>query len=199
MAFAAAGALLLAGCSTGTEPTEVGDGAEGSAPPATAQPAQPSESAAESNPADDAGLHERDVRAQTFGIDHEEAVAIAVAEAGGGFAYQIEVDWSDDHGEWVYEVEVLDGRSDHEFDLSTADGSVLKHERDDEDDSEREIDFSMTPAEALELAAAELVDGEWIEGWTLSWDDGRLEYDIDTENGPDDIVIDVASGSVTRD
>ena len=200
VALAAAGVLVLGGCVSG-DSSELDDGVQDSSEPTVAQPTDTVESdgaGADDTPAE-TDYHERDVRGQSFGIDHEEAVSIALAEAGGGFAYQLEVDWSDDFDQWVYEVEVLDGNTDHEFDLAAADGTILKHERDDEDDSEREISFDMTPEQALTAAGEQLADGEWIEGWTLSWDDDRLEYEIDTAGGDDDIVIDVESGSVTRD
>ena len=75
---------------------------------------------------------------------------------------------------------------------------MLEHDRDSDDDNEREVTFAMTPDEALDLAAAELADGAIIEGWTLSWDDGRLEYEIDVEPG-EDLVVDVESGEVRED
>ena len=199
LALSAAAALTLTGCASGDDTADAGEGIQASPEPAPAQPSQTVQQETESESAAGGSFHERDVRAQTLDVAPEDAVDLAVSEAGGGFVYQLELDWSDHHGAWVYEVEVLDGTTDHEFDLDAMTGAILKHERDDEDDTEREITFAMTPDEAVALAADHVTDGEWIEGWTLSWDDGKLEYDVDVEGGGDDVRIDTESGQVARD
>lgn len=191
-ALIAVGALALAGCSSSEDPSDAGEAPRGTA-----------ESPAASEPIDESTggggeFDERDVRGQELDIDHERAVEIALEEAGGGIVFSIELDHSRHHGEWVYEIEVLDGSDEHDFDISATSGEVLEHDRDSEDDTEQEVTFEMTPAEALDLAAGQLADGDIVEGWTLSWDDGQLEYEIDVEPG-EDLIIDVATGDIRED
>lgn len=196
-----AAALALSGCaSAGNDATEVTEGASGTTESTGTEEATSTEESQGDDTAE-GEYDERDVRGQSPETDHEQAVSAAVEAAGGGIVYEIELDHSDDAGEWVYEVSVLDGTTDHDITLSAASGEVLEHERDDEDDSEREVTFDdMTPAEALELAAAEVGADTVLEGWTLSWDDGRLHYDIDTDaDDDDDLEVWVDDSSVTRD
>ena len=196
---AAIAALTLSGCASGGDETEVTEGATGTAESTgTESTDAPDQSQGDSDA--EGEYDERDVRGQSPAIDHEQAVSAAVEAAGGGIVYEIELDHSRDAGEWIYEVSVLDGTTDHDIKLSAESGEVLEHERGEEDDSEREVSFSdMAPAEALELAAAEAGAEAVFEGWTLSWDDGRLHYDIDVRDGDDDLEVWVDDRSVTRD
>ncbi|HIY64882.1 MAG TPA: PepSY domain-containing protein [Candidatus Agrococcus pullicola] len=193
----AVAALALAGCSgTGDETTDLGDAPQGTSD--TTETAMPNQNDSdESTDAVDTEYDERDVRAQHLDIDHEQAVDIALTEAGGGFVFALELDHSRHHGEWVYEVEVQDGSTQHEIDISAMTGDVVEHDTDSDDDREREITFDMTPDEALSLADQFKPDTV-LEGWTLSWDDGQLEYEIDVEPG-DDLIVDVATGDVRED
>lgn len=198
VAAASMAALVLAGCSGADEPTELSDGPTGVAESSAATDESTNDDAADESDAADT-FDDGDVRAQTPAIDYEQAVSLAVDAADGGFVFDIEFDHSRDAGEWVYEIDVLNGSTSHELRLSASSGDVLEHERDDEDDDEREVTFSdMTPEEALQIASDEVGSDEVIEGWTLSWDDGRLHYDIDLR-GDDDFEINVEDGSVTRD
>lgn len=195
---ASTAALVLSGCSSADESVELSDGPTGVAESPAATDASTNDDAADESETPD-GVDERDVRGQTPEIDYEQAVSLAVDAAGGGFVYQIELDHSRDAGEWVYEIDVLNGGTSHELKLSASSGDVLEHERDDEDDDEREVSFDdMTPEEALQIATDEIGSDEVIEGWTFSWDDGRLQYDIDLL-GDDDLEINVEDGSVSRD
>lgn len=192
IALIAVGALALAGCSSpADDSSDAGDAPRGTTEESSA-PA-PEETTGETGSNED-----RDVRSQDFDIDHERAVEIALEEAGSGFAFSIELDHSRLHNEWVYEVEVQDGNNQHDIDISASTGEVLEHDQDSDDDTEREITFEMTPAEALELAADQLADGDAIEGWTLSWDDGQLEYEIDVEPG-EELIVDVQTGEIRQD
>lgn len=198
----AAAALALAGCSgTGDETTDMGDAPQGTSD--TTETAMPNQSdngdGTENDDTENEGtdFDDRDVRAHQLDIDHEQAVDIALTEAGGGFVFSLELDHSRHHGEWVYEVEVQDGSTQHEIDISAMTGDVVEHDTDSDDDREREITFEMTPDEALSLAE-EFNPDTVFEGWTLSWDDGQLEYEIDVEPG-EDLIVDVATGDVRED
>ncbi|WP_293694413.1 PepSY domain-containing protein [uncultured Agrococcus sp.] len=190
-------ALALAGCSgAGDDTTDMGDAPQGTSD--TTETAMPNQSESGDSTEDaETEFDERDVRGQQFDIDHERAVEIALSEAGGGFVFSLELDHSRHHGEWVYEVEVQDGSAQHEIDISAMTGDVVEHDTDSDDDREREITFEMTPEEALSLAA-EFKPDTVFESWTLSWDDGQLEYEIDAEPG-DDLIVDVATGDVRED
>ena len=195
---ASTAALVLSGCSSADESVELSEGPTGVAESPAATDDSTNDDAADESEAPD-GFDERDVRGATPEIDYEQALSLAVDAAGGGFVYEIELDHSRDAGEWVYEIDVLNGGTSHELKLSASSGDVLEHERDDEDDDEREVSFDdMTPEEALQIATDEIGSDEVIEGWTFSWDDGRLQYDIDLR-GDDDLEINVEDGSVSRD
>ena len=195
---ASTAALVLSGCASAEESTELSEGPTGVAESPTTDTSTTDDAADESASADH--YDERDVRGQNPQIDYEQAIAIALDTAGGGFVYDLELDHSDDADAWVYEVSVRDGNTDHELVLSSSSGDVLEHEREDEDDDdpEREIAFDdMNPEEALQIASDEAGD-DIVEGWALAWEDGELRYDIDVREG-DDFEISVADGTISRD
>lgn len=68
-------------------------------------------------------------------ISSNEAVAAAEKVASGTIE---EVEWDNDDGVAYYEIKLEDGRTEHEVYVNAKDGSILKHEIDNDDDDDRD-------------------------------------------------------------
>jgi hypothetical protein len=66
------------------------------------------------------------------GVGFDEAVRIAEDRVGGGRVTDVE--WDHEHGRAVWEIEIMDGRMEHDLRLDAGSGTVLRHERDYDDD-----------------------------------------------------------------
>ncbi|WP_114854639.1 PepSY domain-containing protein [Brachybacterium sp. YJGR34] len=131
-----------------------------------------------------------DLATEELPVPAEEALRLATEAAGGGDPTSIQIDHDDDRG-WVWEIEVtLDGR-EHEIDLDATTGEVLEHSEDEDRYVDPAIDVTdpLPYAEALDLAVAEQ-DGR-VSGWDLDTDDGRPHYQVDIEQGDEDVEVDV--------
>ena len=130
----------------------------------------------------------------------QQAITIAQGEAGNGLLYSIELDWSEYDDAWVYGIDILNGTTDYEFDVSADTGEILNHDQDDSDDQEQEVslDSPMTWATALDKALG-AAQGR-ITGWELDWEDGHptFEFEIEDSSG-DEIEVEVQAdtGTVT--
>lgn len=206
-ALLAAGAL--AGCSDdadellprGETVTDNPEQPGGAGPPESESPSEPGTSTG-SEEDSDSGLPETiNLRSTDMPVSAQDAIDTATSEAGGGFVYSIEMDYSRSASAWVYEVKVLDGTTKHEYDIGAETGEVLEHETDSTDDEEREITLEepMTFAEALEAATTEV--NEPLRGWKYEWDDGRLIYEFDLGSPRDtvEITVDAETGQTFRD
>src|SRR5690625_3660801 len=80
-----------------------------------------------------------DMREVELPISANDAVEIAGDDAGAGFLYSIELDYSDSDSAWVYEVKILDGTTKHEGEIDAASGDVIDSENDSTGEEEPEI------------------------------------------------------------
>ncbi len=143
-----------------------------------------------------------DLATQSFSFSGQDAIDKAVEEAGGGFVYSIELDWSSDNNAWVYELDVLDGNSDLDMDINADTGVVLELDRDDTDDVKEAIDLEspMTWEEARDKAL-QAARGQ-ITSWKLEYDDDYTAYEFDIEDSSGDdteVEINVDTGEVKID
>ncbi|MFC2947962.1 PepSY domain-containing protein [Virgibacillus sediminis] len=125
-----------------------------------------------------------------------EAKDIALAEKDG---YVVEVELDEDDGVSYYEMELENGKAEHEIYVHAYTGEVLKTESDGDDDDDREGEFPsdiLTTEQAVEIAQAE-VDGTVTE-MEVDEDDGRYVYEIElgTDNGETELTIDAVTGDV---
>lgn len=215
IALAAAACLATAACTTDdtaqSPPTdEVTTAATTDAAPATETPevtaevtetpkGPPTETGSE-----DGGMTSEDIDLadHTFVITPQQAIDTATQEAGGGLVHSLELDWSQRHSAWVYELDVLVGNVDHDIDIHADTGEILEHERDDTDDQEQAIDLGspMTWETARDKALG-AVSGR-ITSWKLEWDDGRAGYQFDIMASTDDdieVEVDAETGAVRID
>lgn len=163
-------------------------------------------SASPGEPVDDAAVStqagaDADLRETHFAVTAEDAVQIATDTVGAGFVYKIELDYDSADAAWQWEIDILDGTTAHEIEIDAVSGQIVSHEQESTSDTEQRVDLAdpMTYDEALQLAIGE-VDG-LLRGWTLEWDDGRLEYEFDLMDGNTEIevTVDVETGQVRRD
>lgn len=139
---------------------------------------------------------EVDLREHTFAVPAHDAIRIAREETGAAFAYALELEFSDRHGVWVWEVE-LPG---HDVDLDADTGAVLRKQTDEDDGDDRPLDLTspMTWEQALE--AAQQVRSGTVRGWGVEWDDGVQQFRFDIGDGDtEDVVVDTRTGQAHLD
>lgn len=194
----------LVGCASGAQapadPPATPDATQSSTDQGASESAQPSESssdaAVEEHPAADA-----DLRQTQLPITAEDAWQTATDEVGAGFVHGIELDYDETDAAWEWEVNILDGTTDHEIEIDAVSGEIVGQKSESTNDTEEQVDLTdpMTYDEALELATAE-VDGA-LGGWKLEWDDGQREYQFDLMRGGEEVevTVNVETGEVTLD
>lgn len=143
-----------------------------------------------------------DLAIQTFAISAQDAMLAAVEKAGGGFVYSIELDWSQYHNAWVYELDVLMGTMDHDVDINADTGEVLELERDETNDKKQAVslDSPMTWESARDKALA-AVQGQ-VTGWKLEYDDDYTAYEfgiVDSSGDEIEVKVNVATDTVRID
>lgn len=106
-----------------------------------------------------------------------------------------------DFSSYVYKMEGFDGTSEHEFEINSLDGSLIKKEMDMDQDFEGEI--TREHVEKIESfvdkAKADAGVGATVYEWTLSYDDGRVLMEIEMkEIGKMDLeyIYDVDTGNL---
>ncbi|GAA4284504.1 hypothetical protein GCM10022261_20350 [Brevibacterium daeguense] len=186
--------LVLSGCGGGQT-------AESTATPA--DPAPAAESGAAQSPADDETATEPTNGTDTGAADSADNIAsataaIALAE-GENNGIAVEIDRSDDDQQW--EVEVVEGDREVEYDIS-ADGSEIVGNR-DEDDSD---DDDRSAAEAAEVSLSEAVEKAaeahpgTLESAELDDEDDRLGYEVEIHSdGEKELWVDAKSGEVSEE
>jgi uncharacterized membrane protein YkoI len=132
-------------------------------------------------------------------ISVEEAKKIALTEAEGTVE---SIELEREKGRQVYEIDVDNGKEDADIKINALDGEVIfvNKERDDDDQSEKEINAEniISEQKAIEIAEQE-VNGTMKE-IELDEDDGQILYEIElkTNKGEADVDIDAVSGKVLK-
>lgn len=132
----------------------------------------------------------------TFQISLEDAVQ-TFHDTFGETVNIEEVEFDEDHGEYYYEIEGWEGTTEYKLDIHANTGDIRKEktkENQDPDDEILKIENYITPEEAMQ-AAVDASSTDFVEEWTLEFEDGRPVYDIDLQ-GADDIEIDAETGEV---
>lgn len=193
----AAAVLLVA---AGTLLTGCGDGDDEPTTPTTmTETVEPEESpVAGDETGAPAGPTARDVdlRTHTFAVPAHDAIQIAQEQSGAAFAYALEIDFSDDDGVWVWEVD-LPG---HEVDLEADTGAVLRHDTEDDDGDDRAIDLSSPMTWERALDAAQQARSGAVRGWALEWEDGSQQFRFDIGDGDtEDVLVNTDTGQARVD
>ncbi|MDK8319787.1 PepSY domain-containing protein [Actinobaculum massiliense] len=170
--------------------------------PATSAPAEPETPAATTDANQSAGQDEdADLRTTEFPVSTVDAIGKAMETAGqDGVVHGVELAWDSNRWEYTIDVYTPSSKTDHEISIDATTGEVTDVEKDAESDAEKGIDQVefISYVEALEKAAA-LVDAS-LEGWSLDWDDDRLEWTFDFRvDNDDEVTVDAQTGEVTRD
>ena len=151
-------------------------------------------------------------------ISADEAKAAALAHAGvnAADAYGWECEFDKDDGRTVYDVDFHANGYEYSYEISAVDGSVLKYEREKDDDrqasvpsAEPVVNSSPTPSASSYISADEAkaaalahagVKAADAYGWECEFDkdDGRAVYEIDFKAGNYEFSyeIDAVSGAV---
>lgn len=184
----AAGIALLAGCGGTSAPTQTDTPA---APATTATTApSPAGSATASIPASAKGTVPASTDPTVFAAG---TVAINTAELAVPNSRAISIDLNDD-GTWT--VEVIEGTTEHEIDLSADGAQVLGHEQDDadSDDIARLEQASVPLAEAIAQALATVSDPVFDDAELDG--NGRVFWKIDLDQPDVDVYVDARTGEV---
>lgn len=102
-----------------------------------------------------------------------------------------------DDGKYTYEIQGFDDGNEYDAEIDANTGEALSKEveQDDLDDDDIAIDFvSIISPEDAVAKALENNTG-YVESYELGYDDGRLTYEIDIEDG-DDVELDAQSGDI---
>lgn len=212
-ALGALGLALVVGCGGtgdedgGTPPEDPGTSEEGGDDGATQDDGAASDGGGAGDAPDDTAQdgtasealpEDADLATEELPITAESVIRIGTETVGGGELVQIGIDHDDRTWEW--ELEIVEGGTQHELDIDATTGEVTEHETDRDDDQDPVVDVTapMAYAEAIEIALGE-VPGR-VAGWDLDSDDGTIRYqvEIDRDQGDDDVEveIDVETGDV---
>lgn len=128
------------------------------------------------------------------GISADKAKSIALADAGvsesSALGLRVKQDWDD--GMAIYEVEFRCNGAEYEYDIRSADGTILKSERDDDNDyyyttapsaSGSLVGEAAAQSAALTHAGVKESDTSYL-SCHLEYDDGRVEcYEVEFQAG----------------
>src|SRR5699024_2657806 len=142
------------------------------------------------------GTASEGILSMTFQISLEDAVQTFHDTFGENVNIE-EVEFDEDHGEYYYEIDGWEGNKEYELDIHANTGEIRKESTDDNEDPDDyilEIENYITPEEAMQ-AAVDVSTTDFVEEWTLEFEDGRPVYDIDLQ-GADDVEVDAETGEV---
>lgn len=128
------------------------------------------------------------------GISADKAKSIALTDAGvsesSALGLRVKQDWDD--GVAIYEVEFRYNGAEYEYDIRSSDGSILKSERDDDNDysyaavpsaSGSLVGEAAAQSAALTHAGVKESDTSYL-SCRLEYDDGRVEcYEVEFQSG----------------
>ncbi|MEZ7897766.1 MAG: PepSY domain-containing protein [Flaviflexus sp.] len=141
-----------------------------------------------------------DLRDYEFEISLREAIELSNSHTGGGTIHQAGMDWSDDSGAWVWEIDTIGDGREWELEIDATTGEILVRDQDDEDDNEQAVDpyGDVDYLSAMQTATGEVAGT--VTGWSLDWDDDREIYTIEISTGGDDtdVEIDAISGEIVE-
>lgn len=135
----------------------------------------------------------------------KEQVKQIAAEKVNGTIEEIELEREKNNT--YYEVEINDGKKEHELKIDAVTGEVFKHEQDwnddrddwndDDDDDRVNKSSNIISSNNASNIAAKTVDGRVLE-IELDEDDGRLMYEVElwTSKGEAEVEIDAYTGKV---
>lgn len=132
----------------------------------------------------------------TFQISLEDAVQTFHDTFGENVNIE-EVEFDEDHGEYYYEINGWEGQTEYELDIHANTGDIRKEDTEENEDPDQdilEIENYITPEEAMQKAV-EASTTDFVEEWTLEFEDGRPVYDIDLR-GADDVEVDAETGEI---
>lgn len=136
------------------------------------------------------------ILSMTFQISFEDAVQTFRDTFGESVNIE-EVEFDEDSGQYYYEIEGWEGQNEYKLEINAENGEVRKEstrENQDPDDDILEIEKYITPEEAMK-AAVDSSTTDFVEEWTLEFEDGRPVYDIDLK-GAEDVEVDAETGEV---
>jgi len=146
---------------------------------------------AASNPIPSAPASNAETTVEAPAIDAEQAKAAAFTHAGiaADQVFDLEVDIDREHGTLVYEIDFQVGANEYEYDISAADGTVIKHK------SKIDKDY-IDPATVSKLLDKESAKTTaFTHAGVAASDVHELEIDLDKEKGVPVYEIEFKSGS----
>ena len=135
------------------------------------------------------------------GISADKAKSIALADAGvsesSALGLRVKQDWDD--GMAIYEVEFRCNGAEYEYDIRSADGTILKSERDDDNDyyyttapsaSGSLVGEAAAQSAALTHAGVGADTVAWMEA-DFDYEDGRMVYEVEFYAGTTEYDYDI--------
>lgn len=110
------------------------------------------------------------------------------------------IEYKQENGQWLYEVNLINGNEEREIKVSDSDNKVINTEKDIDDDNNQEQTLNYNDAIPFEEAVQKAQDetsGD-LKQWTLDYDDGQFVYEIELldQNMEKEVQLDAQSGDV---
>ncbi|MBI5975399.1 PepSY domain-containing protein [Staphylococcus canis] len=110
------------------------------------------------------------------------------------------IEYKKDNGEWIYEIDLVNGNDEGEVKVSDADNKVINTDKDTDDDNDNEKTIKYDDAIKYEDAvkkAQDEVSGD-LKKWKLGHDDNQFVYEIELLDGTDEkeVKLDAKSGDI---
>ena len=139
-------------------------------------------------------------------ITQDQAKAIVMKEVPNGQITKMELDY--DHGRQVYEIEVIDGNVERDFDIDAETGTIVKMDMDHHHGHKHKncnqnmnmAQPKVTYEQAKDIALKQSKNGKFKE-IELKTKNGVQVYDVEIAEGIMDreILIDANTGAILRD
>ncbi|REH78034.1 PepSY domain-containing protein [Staphylococcus felis] len=110
------------------------------------------------------------------------------------------IEYKQENGEWIYEVNLVNGNEEGEVKVSDSDNKVINVHKEQDNDNEQNETINEKDAIKYEDAvkkAQDEVSGE-LKQWTLNDDDGQLVYEVELMDGTQEkeVQLDAKSGDI---
>ncbi len=132
-------------------------------------------------------------------INEQQAKDIVLKEAPNAQITKFKLD--KEHGKMVYEVEVIDGNVEKEFNIDAETGAILKMEQENKGNKNNSVNNpKISYDKAKEIALKQSKNGKFKE-IELKHKNGVLVYDVEVAEGFMDreFLIDANTGEILRD